>query len=413
VTIPLLALGGAAATVSLAPTPQQVPVAAYAVPLVEAQSVLVARGDTPLWTSPSPDASRRGSVAAGARLPILALRSSAGCQGAWIAVGPLAWLCSDEATPSREPPSPEPAPAPNDGLPLNYFFVGEQGSLGYSSLERIEEVAPITRYEPGFALAMTRFAQPHNAQRYGLTQHGAWVPMRDLGAVRAPTPLGVALAPGEVPGWVVSKQAAVLASPGHHARRVASLARHEQVRVLEVVERDAKSWLRIAPDGWILDSEVARWRPASMPTEAAPGERWLDVDRAEQVLTAYEGTAPVFATPISAGRGADGSELATPQGIFRIWVKLRTSTMDNFDQPEAQDLYAIEAVPWVMFFDSGYGLHGAFWHNRFGEPRSHGCVNLTPADAQWIFGWTTPRLPPGWTAVLPTVYDPGTLVSVR
>ena len=87
--------------------------------------------------------------------------------------------------------------------------------------------------------------------------------------------------------------------------------------------------------------------------------------------------------------------------------------MTNLEDDDANGYYAIEDVPWVMFFHKGYGLHGAFWHRAFGHVRSHGCVNLTPGDAKWLFDWTSPALPPGWSAVLPTPDEPGTLVRVR
>jgi len=137
------------------------------------------------------------------------------------------------------------------------------------------------------------------------------------------------------------------------------------------------------------------------------------VDIASQVLTAYVGERPVFATLVSTGRGNDGSVLATPRGAHRLWVKLRGSNMDNLDDESAAENYAIQAVPWVMYFERGYGLHGTFWHRAFGSKHSHGCVNLTPLDAERLFGWTSPKLPPGWSAALPTSYEPGTLVRVR
>ena len=87
--------------------------------------------------------------------------------------------------------------------------------------------------------------------------------------------------------------------------------------------------------------------------------------------------------------------------------------MDNLDDESASENYAIQAVPWVMYFDRGYGLHGTFWHRQFGSKHSHGCVNLTPPDAERLFGWSSPKLPPGWSAALPTTYEPGTLIVVR
>ena len=172
-------------------------------------------------------------------------------------------------------------------------------------------------------------------------------------------------------------------------------------------------WLRYADNAWISERDVRTPTHAEPPSELRPGERWIDVDIESQVVTAYVGDRPVFATLTSTGRGADGSELATPRGSKRLWVKLRTSNMDNLDDESAAENYAIQAVPWVMYFEHGYGLHGTFWHRAFGTKHSHGCVNLTPLDAERLFAWTSPRLPPGWTAALPTAYEPGTLIRVR
>jgi len=87
--------------------------------------------------------------------------------------------------------------------------------------------------------------------------------------------------------------------------------------------------------------------------------------------------------------------------------------MDNLESEDASRYYAIQDVPWVMYFQRGYGLHGTFWHRSFGSARSHGCVNLSPLDAQRLFHWTSPRVPTGWNAALPSPYEAGTLVRVR
>jgi hypothetical protein len=66
-----------------------------------------------------------------------------------------------------------------------------------------------------------------------------------------------------------------------------------------------------------------------------------------------------------------------------------------------------------MFFDKAVALHGAFWHRDFGHVHSHGCVNLPPIDARWVFDFTSPHLPAAWSAVFPTQLERGTLVRVR
>jgi lipoprotein-anchoring transpeptidase ErfK/SrfK len=236
--------------------------------------------------------------------------------------------------------------------------------------------------------------------------------MRDLkGPVTPPEPLARDRTTEGEAAWVVTTQASVHAAPG--GRKVRALPNLSIVTVLERADRGKASWLRVGEAEWIRAKDTTSPRPTSPPAELFPDERWLDVDIERQVLTGYVGERALFSMPVSTGRGKGGTELATPRGVHRLWVKLRTSDMDNLENLEARESYAIQSVPWVMYFDRGYGLHGAFWHRAFGRVQSHGCVNLTPADAERVFQWTSPRLPEGWSAVLPTDYERGTLVSVR
>jgi lipoprotein-anchoring transpeptidase ErfK/SrfK len=316
--------------------------------------------------------------------------------------------------PSPLPPSGEPAPATVSGLPYPYYFVGKDGSFGYRALETAEEGVPDAQFLPGFGVATPRTAnKPQTTDPFGLTTHGLWLPLRDLnGPVTPPGPLVADLDQGEV-AWIVGERAPVFASPGGQRRRNERLEPLSRVQVLERTEHGRESWLRIGEAAWIRARGTTSPRPGPVPPEARPGERWIDVDLDRQVVTAYQGERAIFAMPASTGRGAPGSELATPAGAHRLWIKLATSDMDNLENLEASETYAIQAVPWVMYFERGYGLHGAFWHRAFGRVQSHGCVNLTPKDAERLFAWTSPRLPPGWSAVFPTDYEAGTIVRVR
>jgi lipoprotein-anchoring transpeptidase ErfK/SrfK len=119
----------------------------------------------------------------------------------------------------------------------------------------------------------------------------------------------------------------------------------------------------------------------------------------------------VYVTLVSTG--ADGlgdpeKTHSTKLGVFLIHTKHVTVTMDN---DAAGDEFDLRDVPFVQYFTQGYALHGAYWHDEFGTPRSHGCVNLAPTDAAWLFGFTTPDVPEGWHAALSL--DHGTLVHTH
>jgi hypothetical protein len=163
---------------------------------------------------------------------------------------------------------------------------------------------------------------------------------------------------------------------------------------------------------WVLSSPLVLGKP-EIPADLAPGEKWIDVDLTRQTLIAFEGKKPVFATLISSGRRNPQDkdhDFPTPTGTFRVGEKHITTTMDG--DVASDGPYSIEDVPWVMYFQGSYALHGAFWHDNFGHVRSHGCVNLAPEDARRLFGWADPPLPAGWHGVFAQP-DMGTRVVVH
>lgn len=380
------------------------------------QSVQVAHQDEALYQGPSTADARRGSAALGARLPVFGARRGPGCRGRFLLVGALAWLCEDGAELSAEAPDGEQNPAlprSRDGLPYRYHFVGPDGSFGYRALETAEDGVPDTQLLKGFGVALERVESNARGNAFGRTSEGVWLPMRDLIPVAPPPLRGRELEQGLNVAWVVTKGALGSHAPGAAKDTSLVLAKFQQLDILEQREFRGRRWYRYAQDAWLSDHDARTPRSAELPRGIRAGERWIDVDVQQQVLTAYIGARATFAALVSTGRGAEGSVLATPRGEHRMWVKLRTSNMDNLDQEAAAENYAIQAVPWVMYFERGYGLHGTFWHRDFGNKHSHGCVNLSPRDAERLFAWTSPKLPPGWTAALPTPYEPGTLVRVR
>ncbi len=172
--------------------------------------------------------------------------------------------------------------------------------------------------------------------------------------------------------------------------------------------------MQVGDDEWMALRDLARPVASPPPDEVVRrGERWIDVDLATQTLVAYEGTRPVFATLVSTGRGPKGTDAATPPGVHRVWVKILASDMAGGERDDAEQHYSLQEVPYVQFFDGAVALHGTYWHRDFGHVHSHGCVNMAPLDARWLFDFTEPHLPRGWAASYPTIADEGTVVRVR
>ena len=142
-------------------------------------------------------------------------------------------------------------------------------------------------------------------------------------------------------------------------------------------------------------------------TNAQGEEKWIEVSLSDQKVRAWEGNKLIMEFPISSGKWAP-----TPKGTFNIWYKTRNQTMSGGSK-ELGTYYALPNVPNNMFFYQGYAIHGAYWHNNFGQPMSHGCVNSPLANAAQIFDWAGPVVPAGQNVVRATADNPGTRVLVH
>lgn len=165
---------------------------------------------------------------------------------------------------------------------------------------------------------------------------------------------------------------------------------------------------------WVRSDDVkSAKKPLSLPWYAKGDRRWIQVSLTSQTLVLWEGERPVYATLVSTGRDGLGdpkTTLSTPQGTFRILSKHVTTTMDS---SAADSEFELRDVPWVMYFQGGYALHAAYWHDDFGRPRSHGCVNMAPIDARYVFEWASPDVPAHWHGVeAGDTFDKGTIVSI-
>lgn len=140
--------------------------------------------------------------------------------------------------------------------------------------------------------------------------------------------------------------------------------------------------------------------------------KWIEVDLSEQKLIAHEGDGIFLETKVSTGL----PWTPTPTGVFHIWIKLRATKMEG---GQGKYYYYLPNVPYVMFFGNeqipnwkGYGLHGTYWHDDFGTPHSHGCVNLPTAIAKELYYWTTPFLGEK-SVVYSNDENPGTMIVIH
>ncbi len=163
---------------------------------------------------------------------------------------------------------------------------------------------------------------------------------------------------------------------------------------------DGQPWLRLLDDKYEQFYFVPATYVRLIPPEelepispwVPPAEKRIDVRLRSQVALAYEAGQLVFAARIASGSLHPSSRYATPLGRFRTYYKRASRHMAAGDV--AASGFDLPGVPWVLYIkDNGISLHGTYWHNDFGAPRSHGCINLAPAAAKWFYRWSLPTVP--------------------
>ena len=404
------------------------------------------------WIYPGPRRTleRRGRGTAHEVVVVREEVEGRGCKGSWGLLEGGGYLCLDRTAPTAETPSPLPrlvafdAPEPDE-----FWDYVETGTWDRTPDDEAEALVPWIygkrwrRWQGVFYDGVRDFERhrgPSLDQLGGNRKYhfsgieetargpvlkrrdGQVVPMdgihlypiprfagRDL--VEDPLPLG------RIAGWVHGYEGSVMrATPDPEAEVERELAYHEFLELDAAPADEDGRWWRVPDglgpgvDGFVSDEEgVRRWSTAPPPTELHPDRLWVDVDVRQQMLTVYEGLRPIYVTLTSTGKRGN----STPLGSFRIYDKMATVDMMSRDDAPEDDQYHVEAVPWSMHFWPRYALHGAYWHWGFGNRASHGCVNLSPRDAKWIFDRLHPVLPDGWHTVYEDPEHPGSILRVR
>lgn len=183
-----------------------------------------------------------------------------------------------------------------------------------------------------------------------------------------------------------------------------------------VQDNIGEPWYRIEEDKWDLvlyvPAKHLRIVPKEELTTISPeipsNEKRLEVRLRDQLVIAYEQGKPVFMARIASGAEFSNGRFLTPLGQHQTYHKRPSRHMAAGDL--ASNGYDLPGVPWICYItEKGVAFHGTYWHNDYGRPRSHGCINLTPTAAKWIYRWTLPIVPPNEVRVYKKF---GTIVDV-
>jgi hypothetical protein len=398
---------------------------------------------------PSAAGKKLGYLRAGARLARSPSPASFdGCPGGFYRVAPEGYVCAGpfartdldhplarlgRVRPDRSAPLPYTYVRSGPIAPNYYTRVPDEADLRRAEPEfrgarRVREIpalvaqaipeelsagrttpAPYGRYEPstltaGRALPDSSFAliesYTNGARSYALSADYLLLATDRLEPIRASSFHGLVLDELELPVAFAMRRGAQLYT-GHPQRglRVARALGHREALPLsgERARLGTTEFREVVGGDWVRDDGLlVIEQPAELPSFARDEISWLWISIRRQSLVAYRGSKPVYVTLVSTGVDGAGdpkTSRSTVQGQFRIHTKHVTARMDSDDPADAYDH---RDVPWVAYFSEGYALHAAYWHDAFGTPKSHGCVNLSPADARWLFQWTEPAVPLLW-----------------
>lgn len=293
---------------------------------------------------------------------------------------------------ATDPRVPDPMPElplisreqPGRIVPLTYARVVQDDAPVYGQpSEAAQGLTPKRRLGAGFVWVSVEGLTTYEERDYYQINAEEFVPADALSIYNPSSFRGVALAdqPQRPFAWILKAVQPQLNPGGELNPEAPVFQRYDLVQIFATEHLGDQVWYLIGPHQWINQIYAGKVSPSAPPEGVAPGAAWIEVDLFEQTLAAYEGDRMVYATLVSSGlRGWD-----TPPGLFRVWLKVLMGKMSGgYNRP---DYYFLEDVPWSMYFNRDIALHTAYWHDGFGYRRSHGCVNLPPLDAKWLFEW--------------------------
>ncbi|NDJ86155.1 MAG: L,D-transpeptidase [Chloroflexi bacterium] len=209
---------------------------------------------------------------------------------------------------------------------------------------------------------------------------GTWFSLEDARLVSPSTASGVLInGPLDMPfAWVLWEHDATSTPAGLPDRESGRYHRYQVVNIYATVNINGWDWHLIGPNHWTNQKNLSIVYP---PAPASFDGRWVGVNLYEQNLVAYENNVPVMAALVSSG--LKNGRWDTPTGAFQVGVRLEADRMSGAERQP--DYYSLDQVPYAQYFNGLISLHGTYWHDSFGYPQSHGCVNLSVSDAKWLF----------------------------
>lgn len=160
--------------------------------------------------------------------------------------------------------------------------------------------------------------------------------------------------------------------------------KYQSFPIYNVTEAEGYEWFQVSPSEWIPSLKARRVIVSTETPPEVEGDRWINIDLHNQTLSVYEKNELIFASLVATGSG----ELYSDPGTYRVYEKREVDQMQGSYSSDRSDFYYLEAVPWAMYYNHAQAIHGIYWQAMLGFTQSHGCVNMFPGDANWLYNWT-------------------------
>ncbi len=173
-------------------------------------------------------------------------------------------------------------------------------------------------------------------------------------------------------------------SPSFAAERTGiAYSKYDSFPIYNLTEAEGYTWYEVSPNEWIPSLKSRMVRVDTHRPEGVDRDRWIAIDLEQQTLAVYENGELKFATVIASGAGV----LYTDPGVYEVYHKIESHTMQGSYSTDRSDFFYYEKVPWALYYNHAQAIHGIYWPATLGYPQSHGCVNMFPGDANWLFQW--------------------------
>jgi len=341
-------------------------------------------------------------------------------------LGPSVYLGRMASVGLTLPLAPLPAANPDANLPYSgYYYIRlhkNQVSPVYLSLDNAIAKTNPSRYIAGGDLRYASYIDEayldgRPKPDYFQLSSGEWISASEVSerwrGVNTFQGLVFTQTPANAFGWVNALNSSIETkhTPGYQVDDYTGriLIQYDVVQVYALEKIGEVEWAMVGPDEWVEGRFLGIVDPNPTSPDGVTNGRWIEVNLYEQTVSVYDHNQLVYASLVASGMGP----FFTRPGLFQIYKKLESTTMQGAFEADRSDFYYLEDVPWTMYYDKSRALHGAYWRTRLGFPQSHGCVNLSPGDSQWLFNWAVEGDwvyvwdPSGKTPTDPSFYDDG------